>query len=177
YTHVQKELAPQEDQGVLFALGKGPQYANLDYTEVFGREVEKVYRSFPETDATFMINGFQGMNTSFSAMVLKPWDERTRSTKALSPQVQAKLNDIVGIRASAFSPPALPGAFGGHKFIFVDSDLAYNQPVTQLKIDRAKANDLGINMQTIGQTLALMVGGNYINQFDFSGRAYQVIPQ
>ncbi len=207
YTHVQKELAPQEDQGVLFALGKGPQYANLDYTEAFGRDVENVYRSFPETDATFMINGFQGLNTSFSAMVLKPWDERVRSTKALSPLVQGKLNDIVGIRASAFSPPALPGAFGGlpfqfvisaaapsdtvfklmneikawafrsHNFIFVDSDLAFNQPVTQLNIDRAKANDLGINMQTIGQTLALMVGGNYVNQFDFSGRAYQVIPQ
>ncbi len=207
YTHVQKELAPQEDQGVLFALGKGPQYANLDYTEVFGREIEAVYRSFPETDATFMINGFQGLNTSFSAMVLKPWDERVRSTKTLSPLVQAKLNDIVGVRASAFSPPALPGAFGGlpvqfvisaaapsetvfklmqeikmramrsHKFIFVDTDLAYNQPVTQLNIDRAKANDLGINMQAIGETLALMVGGNYINQFDLSGRAYQVIPQ
>jgi multidrug efflux pump len=207
YTHVQKELAPQEDQGVLFTLGKGPQYANLDYTEAFGRDIEKVYDSFPETDATFMINGFQGLNSSFSAMVLKPWEERTRSTKTLSPLVQAKLNDIVGIRASSFSPPALPGAFGGlpfqfvvsaaapsdtiyrlmqeirmramrsHKFIFVDTDLAFNQPVAELDIDRAKANDLGINMQAIGETLALMVGGNYVNQFDFSGRAYQVIPQ
>ena len=207
YTHVQKELAPQEDQGVLFALGKGPQYANLDYTEAFGREIEAIYRSFPETDATFMINGFQGLNTSFSAMVLKPWDERAQSTKSLSPLVQGKLNDIVGVRASTFSPPALPGAFGGlpvqfvissaapndtvfnlmqeirkramrsHKFIFVDTDLSYNQPVTQLNIDRTKANDLGINMQAIGQTLALMVGGNYVNQFDLGGRAYQVIPQ
>ena len=207
YTHVQKELAPQEDQGVLFTLGKGPQYANLDYTEAFGSDVQKVYKSFPETDATFMINGFQGLNTSFSAMVMTPWDERTRSTKTLSPLVQAKLNDIVGVRASVFSPPALPGAFGGlpfqfvisaaapsdvifrlmqeirtrafrsHKFIFVDTDLAYNQPVAELNVDRAKASDLGINMQAIGETLALMVGGNYVNQFDFSGRAYQVIPQ
>jgi multidrug efflux pump len=207
YMHVQKELAPQEDQGVLFTLGKGPQYANLDYTEAFGNDIQNVYKSFPETDATFMINGFQGLNTSFSAMVLKPWEERTRSTKTLSPLVQAKLNDIVGIRASAFSPPALPGAFGGlpfqfvvsaaapsdtiyklmqeiraratrsHKFIFVDTDLAFNQPVAELDVDRAKANDLGINMQAIGETLALMVGGNYVNQFDFSGRAYQVIPQ
>ncbi|HEY5208236.1 MAG TPA: multidrug efflux RND transporter permease subunit [Stellaceae bacterium] len=207
YTHVQKELAPQEDQGVLFTLGKGPQYANLDYTEAFGQDIQKIYKSFPETDATFMINGFQGLNSSFSAMVMKPWEDRTRSTKTLSPLVQAKLNDIVGERASAFSPPALPGAFGGlpfqfvvsaaapsdtiyklmqeirarafrsHKFIFVDTDLAYNQPVVELNVDRAKASDLGINMQAIGQTLALMVGGNYVNQFDFSGRAYQVIPQ
>ncbi|MGH6991156.1 MAG: efflux RND transporter permease subunit, partial [Stellaceae bacterium] len=207
YTHSQKELAPPEDQGVLFAIGKAPQYANLDYTEAYADKIAKVFRSFPETDATFNVNGFQGLNSSFSAMVLKPWDERTRSTKQLTPLVQAKLNNIVGIRASVFSPPALPGAFGGlpvqfvvsaaapsdmiyklmqeikkrafrsHKFLFVDSDLAFNQPVDQLHINRAKANDLGINMQAIGTTLALMVGGNYINQFDFSGRAYQVIPQ
>lgn len=33
YTTTPKELAPEEDQGVLFALAKSPQYANLDYTE------------------------------------------------------------------------------------------------------------------------------------------------
>jgi multidrug efflux pump len=207
YTHSQKELAPPEDQGVLFAIGKAPQYANLDYTERYANSISSIFRSFPETDATFNVNGFLGLNSSFSAMVLKPWDERTRSAKELQPLVQAKLNNIVGMRASVFNPPALPGAFGGlpfqfvvsaaapsqeiyrlmqqikmaafrsHKFIFVDSDLAFDQPTEQLKINRAKASDLGINMQEIGATLALMVGGNYVNQFDFSGRAYQVIPQ
>jgi multidrug efflux pump len=208
FLHTQKELAPEEDQGVIFAQGKGPQYANLDYTETYGRDILAAYTSFPQTDATFLINGFpSGVNTSFSAMVLKPWDERTLSAKTLRFMLQGKLNDITGMRVNAFPLPSLPGNFGGlpvqlavsstasfdtlyklmveikgrafrsHKFLILDSDLDFNQPVVEIAIDRSKANDLGINMQSIAATLALMVGGNYINQFDFNGRAYQVIPQ
>jgi multidrug efflux pump len=59
----------------------------------------------------------------------------------------------------------------------VDSDLAFNQPTIQIEIDRSKATDLGVTMQAIGDTLALMVGENYINRFNLEGRSYQVIPQ
>ena len=62
-------------------------------------------------------------------------------------------------------------------FIVTDSDLDFNQPVVRVKIDRTKANDLGITMQSIGATLATLLGGNYINRFNLEGRSYQVIPQ
>ena len=62
-------------------------------------------------------------------------------------------------------------------FIVIDSDLDYNSPVIHLHIDRSKANDLGITMQTIGDTLALLVGENYVNRFNLNGRSYEVIPQ
>ena len=62
-------------------------------------------------------------------------------------------------------------------FIVSDSDLDFNQPVVRVKIDRSKANDLGITMQQIGNTLATLLGGNYINRFNLEGRSYQVIPQ
>ena len=62
-------------------------------------------------------------------------------------------------------------------FIVVDSDLAFNQPTIQVDIDRNKANELGVTMQSIGDTLALMVGENYVNRFNLDGRSYQVIPQ
>ena len=61
-------------------------------------------------------------------------------------------------------------------FIVVDSDLDFNQPVIHVKIDRSKANDLGITMQSIGDTLALLVGENYVNRFNLNGRSYEVIP-
>ena len=63
------------------------------------------------------------------------------------------------------------------QFIVVDSDLNFNSPVIRINVDRSKANDLGITMQSIGDTLAVMVGGNYINRFNFNGRSYEVIPQ
>jgi multidrug efflux pump len=62
-------------------------------------------------------------------------------------------------------------------FIVVDSDLNYNSPVVKVTIDRSKASDMGISMQAIGDTMALMVGGNYINRFNLNGRSYEVIPQ
>ena len=45
------------------------------------------------------------------------------------------------------------------------------------KIDAAKANRIGVNMQDIGATLATLLGGNYVNRFNLDGRSYQVIPQ
>ena len=62
-------------------------------------------------------------------------------------------------------------------FIVADSDLDFNQPVVRVKIDRSKANDLGITMAQIGATLATLLGGNYVNRFNLEGRSYQVIPQ
>jgi multidrug efflux pump len=62
-------------------------------------------------------------------------------------------------------------------FLVVDSDLDYNSPYINLHIDRSKASNLGLTMQSIGDTLATMAGGNFVNLFDLQGRSYQVIPQ
>ena len=62
-------------------------------------------------------------------------------------------------------------------FLAVDSDLAFNTPKVKIDINRSKANELGVTMESIGSTLALMLGGNYVNRFDLQGRSYQVIPQ
>src|SRR5438105_1777595 len=62
-------------------------------------------------------------------------------------------------------------------FIVTDSDLDFNQPTIQVKIDRSKDNELGLTMQSIGDTLALLVGENYVNRFNLGGRSYEVIPQ
>jgi len=207
YKNISAELAPNEDQGVIFALGKGPQYSNLDYTAVYSKELDKIYRSYPETLATFVVSGFQGLNSSISGMILKPWDERKRTVAQLLPEVQQRIAAIAGMSVFAFNLPPLPGSTGGLPvqmvinspsdfeqvfktmetikdrarksglFIVVDSDLAYNSPTVHLRIDRAKANDLGITMADVGSTLALLVGENYVNRFNLEGRSYEVIPQ
>jgi multidrug efflux pump len=207
YTHSSAELAPSEDQGVIFAVGKGPQYSNLDYTDIYSRQLDKIYASFPETEATFVVSGYSGLNSSISGMILKSWDARKRSSSVLIPLVQAQLSAIAGMNVFAFNLPPLPGSTGGLPvqmvisstagfdqvfktmeaikerarksglFIVIDSDLEYNSPVVHVRIDRSKSNDLGITMQTIGDTLALLVGENYVNRFNLNGRSYEVIPQ
>ena len=207
YANTAKELAPEEDQGILFSVTKAPQYANIDYTDFYGKKLDKAFASFPETDLRFIINGTNGPNNGISGMILKPWDERARSSLKLKPLVQAELSKVEGVNAFAFNLPPLPGGPGGLPvqmvisttsgyqsvfdemeklkaaarqsglFIVADSDLAFNQPVVKVNIDRAKANDLGITMQAVGNTLSTLLGGNFVNRFNLEGRSYQVIPQ
>ena len=111
------------------------------------------------------------------------------------------------MQAFSFAPPSLPGSTGGppfqfvvtsagdHReladvldkinqeaqksglFIFTDGDLRFDTPQIELKIDRDKANQLGVTMQDVGATIATLLGGNYVNRFNMQGRSYQVIPQ
>ena len=62
-------------------------------------------------------------------------------------------------------------------FIFTDTDLKFQTPQVELKIDHDKANSLGVKMSDIGGSLATLLGGNYVNRFNLYGRSYQVIPQ
>src|ERR1700720_1549888 len=45
YLHTAKELAPEEDQGIVFSLVKGPKYANIDYSDFYGEKLAKVFAS------------------------------------------------------------------------------------------------------------------------------------
>ncbi|WP_407181589.1 multidrug efflux RND transporter permease subunit [Bradyrhizobium sp. STM 3562] len=207
YMHTSSELAPEEDQGIVFAMTKAPKYANIDYLDFYGDKLDRSFQKFPETDLRFVLNGINGPQSGIAGMLLKPWDERKRSSIALKPLVQAELSKIEGVNAFAFNLPPLPGGSGGLPvqmainstldystvyeqmdklkdaarnsglFIVSDSDLEFNQPVVRIKVDRSKANDLGITMQNIGAALATLLGGNYINRFNLEGRSYQVIPQ
>jgi len=113
YLHTSKELAPEEDQGIVFAVTKAPKYANIDYVDFYGEKLDKVFASFPETDLRFVLNGINGPQGGIAGMLLKPWDERTRSSIALKPLVQAQLSKIEGVNAFAFNLPPLPGGPGG----------------------------------------------------------------
>ncbi len=207
FANTMSELAPEEDQGILFGITKAPQYANLDYIDTYGRQLDEVFTRFPETDTRFVLNGMPTLTQGFAGMILKPWDERTRSAKELQPLVQAELGNVSGTQIFLVSPPALPGSTGGlpvqlvinspgdyktifdamerikaaardsGMFIVSDSDLQFDSPVIRLKVDRSKAADLGLSMAAVGDTLAVMVGGNYVNRFNLNGRSYEVIPQ
>jgi hydrophobe/amphiphile efflux-1 (HAE1) family protein len=207
YMSTPKELAPEEDQGFLLHLVKTPQYANLDYLEATTNKLAAELETLPEKDHAFAINGLGGARNAFVGMILKPWDQRTRTQKQVLQGLQPKLSTITSGQVLAFSPPALPGSTGGPPlqfvirttgdyqqlaqvladiqeearksglFIFTDSDLKFDTPQLEFKIDSDKANRLGVSMQDIGVSLSTFLGGNYVNRFSLYGRSYQVIPQ
>jgi hydrophobe/amphiphile efflux-1 (HAE1) family protein len=207
YASTPRELAPEEDQGVLLSLIKIPQVGNVDYTEQASKKLYEEVRDVPEFDHLFVINGFPSVRAGFAGVLLKPWDERKRNQKQVLSVLGPKFLSVPTAQIQAFSPPALPGSTGGAPmqfvirttgdymtladvalkmqqaaresglFLFTDVDLKFDTPQYQFKIDADKANRIGVNMSDVGTALATMLGGNYVNLFNLYGRSYQVIPQ
>jgi multidrug efflux pump len=199
-----KELAPTEDQGVVFGVVNTPSNSTLEQLTPYTNAVYKAVSSLPEAGFVFQItfpsNGFWGVG-------LKPWDERQRSAFEIQPQVQGMVSAIPGIQTFGVLPPALPGggqfpvefviastaepsevlgfaqqlqekAAGSGMFAFPPLiDVKIDQPQSEIVLDRDKVAELGLNLQQIGQDLGAAVGGNYVNRFSVSGRSYKVIPQ
>jgi multidrug efflux pump len=154
----------------------------------------------PSAGAAFGTDGFAGM-------VVKPWGERKRTIAQIVPEVQAKLSQVPGLEVYAGSPSALPGgsqfpvefviastgdakqllefaqkismkaAESGFFYFPPVLDLKYDQPQSEVVIDREKVATLGLNLSQVGADLAAALGGNFVNRFNIAGRSYKVIPQ
>ncbi|MSM38990.1 MAG: multidrug efflux protein [Geobacter sp.] len=204
FTMSARELAPTEDQGVIFGILDAAANSTLDQTSQYAAAANRIFMGIPETDFTFQITF---PSSGFGGMVMKPWDDRKRTVFQILPEVQQKLQQIPGIRMFPVTPPALPG--GGQfpvEFILASTaetsqilefaqklqlkamksgmfafppliDVKIDQPQTEFVIDRDKVASLGLSLEQIGADLGGMVGGNYVNRFDISGRSYKVIPQ
>ena len=203
YTFSQRELAPAEDQGVVFGVIQASPNSTLDQTNLFTQQVYDVYHSFPESQSVFQITSPTG---GFGGMVTKPWSERTKTAQQLLVQSTGPLSKIPGIRVIPLTPPPLPGggnfpvdfvivspaepqqladfakqlvgkAMASGMFIFADTDVKFDQPQAEVVFDRDKLRSQGVDLSQAGQDLSTMLGGNYVNRFSIQGRSYKVIPQ
>ncbi|MCO6412527.1 MAG: efflux RND transporter permease subunit [Thiogranum sp.] len=203
----QNELAPVEDQSILFFQATAPQTATIDYNEAYTRQIVEAFESVPEYHESFFLLGRGEPTTTFGGFKMQPPSLRERSQMEVQPEVQNKLQDIAGFQIAVFPRPSLPGSGGGlpvqfvikseggyqeldqvadqligrgmgsGRFMFLMKELQYSRPRATLVVDRDRAGDLGITMRDIGQNLATFVGGNELNRFSLEGRSYKVIPQ
>ncbi len=74
-------------------------------------------------------------------------------------------------------PNFLSEARNNPTFSMVDVDLKFNKPELNIEIDRNKANNLGISINDIGQTLQFALAGQRFDYFIMNGKQYQVIGQ
>ncbi len=204
FTQAAKELAPTEDQGVIFGIVNTPSNSTLDQVMPNTREVNRALLSVPEAGFTFQITFPNG---GFWGVGLKPWEERKRTAFRILPEVQKKVGAVPGIQTFPILPPALPGggsfpvevvlastaesseilrfatqlqeqATKSGMFAFPPLiDVKIDQPQSEIEIDRDKVAELGLNLQSVGQDLAAAMGGNFVNRFSVGGRSYKVIPQ
>jgi multidrug efflux pump len=198
------ELAPTEDQGVIFGILDTPANATVDQMSVAARAIFDVYRGVPEMEQTFQLTQ---ADTGVAGLVVQPWGQRTRSIQTILADVQQDLARVPGARVLAIVPAALPG--GGQfpvEFVLASTaetaeivrwaeqlaesaaasgifafppivDVKLDQAQTEIEMDRDKIAALGLNLEQVGRDLEAMIGGNYVNRFNIAGRSYRVIPQ
>src|SRR5262249_11311152 len=127
YLFSPKELAPNEDQSVVFGVVQAAPNATLEQTRMFASKVYDVYKGFPESESVFQITSPIG---GFGGMVTKPWNQRQRTTQQLQTLAAGELATIPGIRVISTVPPALPGG-GNFPVDFVIASTAEPERLTE----------------------------------------------
>ncbi|MFO0833166.1 MAG: efflux RND transporter permease subunit [Phycisphaerales bacterium] len=206
YTMSRKELAPTEDEGIVFTFVLTPPDATLDYINRSFVGIKDAFLGLPEAKMFFQVANLGAGFGGFGGVKVAQWHERERTTKDMQHELFPKLGMLSGPRAVAGLPAPLPGAgqydvelvvtasaeaeemapiagqlvgaaWGSGKFLFADTDLKIDLPQTRLVIDREKVADMGVDLTTVGREFAVLLSGGYVNRFNYEGRSYKVIPQ
>ncbi|HQZ86150.1 MAG TPA: efflux RND transporter permease subunit, partial [Actinomycetota bacterium] len=203
YLFSRQELAPVEDQSHISLFLEASPDSTVAATNSDSLKVVKAIRAFPEARFMWSLTSSWG---GFGGLVAKDWRERTRSTELMYGEVFGAVSQIPGLRVFPRLDPPLPtpgqydvelilasevpaeqmlemtGAVLGAgwqsgKFLYVDTDLKIDLPEARVVLDRERLADLGFDLAGVGQELGTLLGGAYVNRFNFYDRSYKVIPQ
>ncbi|HEX9106124.1 MAG TPA: efflux RND transporter permease subunit, partial [Longimicrobiales bacterium] len=203
YTFSRKEMAPIEDQSHISLFFQAPPDASLAAANRASLDVVKAIRSFPEDRFMWSATASWG---GFGGLVAKDWKERKRTTQQMYGDVYYALSQIPGLQVFPRLDPPLPtpgqydvelvlesdappqrqleianqivgAGFQSGKFLYVDTDLKMDLPQARVVIDRDRVADLGLDLASVGQELGTLLGGAYVNHFNYFDRSYKVIPQ
>jgi multidrug efflux pump len=207
FNTLKSELAPYEDQGTIVTFFVAPEGATVEYTDRYARQLEEIFANTSDVDRYFVVTGFPSVTQGVSFVKMPPWSERERSQFELAQELQPKLFSIPGILAFPGSPPPLGQSARDKPISFViqtsqsyeklqelvdammakaseypgfnnlESDLKLNTPQITVEVDREKAADVGVEIETLGRTLETMLGGRQVTRFKRDGEQYDVIVQ
>jgi multidrug efflux pump len=206
-TTMKKELAPIEDRGAIFTALTGPDGASLDYTEKYARRLEAIAQDTKEIDRIFIIAGNPTVERGVAMFRTIDWSERSRSTLDMIKEMQPKMAAVPGLLAFPNAPPSLGQSIRERPVNLVvltnapysdlqvvaqqivaeasknpglsniDTDLRLNKPQVNVEVDRDKASDAGVQIETVGRTLETMLGGRNVTRFKKNGDQYDVMVQ
>jgi multidrug efflux pump len=203
YRYSRRELAPIEDESHISLFFEASPDASLAASNRASLNVVRTITSFPEAKFMWSLTAPWG---GFGGMVAKDWKQRARTTEQMYGQVYGAVSQVPGLRVFPRLDPPLPtpgqydvelvlqsdappeqmlqtaGAVVGAgwqsgKFLYVDTDLKMDLPEARVVVDRDQVADLGLDLASVGQELGTLLGGAYVNRFNFFDRSYKVIPQ
>jgi multidrug efflux pump len=203
YMFSRQELAPVEDQSHISLFYESAPDASLAETDRDSKKVSRALTSFPESEYMWSTTQAWG---GYGGVVMKDWRQRDRSTEQIYGAFYGAVSQVPGLRVFPRLDPPLPtsgnydvemvlqseappqqmlqtvaavlgAAWQSGKFLYVDTDLKIDLPEARVVLDREQIADLGLDLASVGQELGTLLGGNYVNRFNFFDRSYKVIPQ
>jgi multidrug efflux pump len=203
YQYSRQELAPVEDQSHISLFFEGSPDSTLEASNRDSLRVVQSITGFPETEFMWSLTAPWG---GFGGLVAKDWKQRDRSTEEMFGDVYAAVSQVPGLRVFPRLDPPLPtpgqydvelvvqsdgaleqllettqavlnAGYGSGKFMYVDTDLKIDLPQARVVLDRERLADLGLDLATVGRELGTLLGGAYVNRFNYFDRSYKVIPQ
>ena len=203
YLFSRQELAPVEDQSHISLFFEASPDSTLAASNREHLNVVQAITSLPETRFTWSLTTSWG---GFGGLVAKDWNERARSTEEMYGEVFGRVSQVPGLRVFPRLDPPLPtpgqydvelllqsdlpidrllettravlnAGWQSGMFLYVDTDLKIDLPEARVVLDRERLADLGLDLAGVGRELGTMLGGAYVNRFNYFDRSYKVIPQ
>ncbi len=202
-----QEFAPYEDRGVIAMPVRAPDGATLDYTARYLDAIDRIGAEYGEFDRRFLFVGGGQVSTAFGVFRTVDWEERTKSTQDLQRELLPKLMGLPGVSVFPVTPPSLGQGFRSRPLEVVivsgdsyenmaevarqfvaelsknpgivqpDIDLQLNKPEVFMDVDRARAADLGVNVDAVARTVETMLGGRTVTRYKRDAEQYDVIVQ
>ncbi|MFV0681426.1 efflux RND transporter permease subunit [Ottowia sp.] len=207
YPHMRQELSPPEDRGVILASINAPDGATLAFTDHYARRLERIGQDYPEFNRIFASLGNPTVSQGSMIYRAKDWSERERSTLDLARELQPRLDQQAGVNAYVITPPSLGQRFRERPVNFVvqtsdsydnlsqvmgqimaevaqnpgfvapDLDLRLSKPELRVEVDRERAADLGVSVESVARAIETMLGGRVVTRYKRDAEQYDVMVQ
>ncbi|HLO78362.1 MAG TPA: efflux RND transporter permease subunit [Magnetospirillum sp.] len=198
------QFAPNEDQGYVLINMEAQTTATLAYLEEHAKEVEAVLSEVPEGRGALVMLGTPKTNVAVAYLMLKPWNQRSRTAQQIGQELAGKLVAVPGLRVSVLDTNPLGGAnshpieatirttadyaqLAGAMSALLEkarnspalldpsSSLVLDKPQLLVTIDRDLAADQGVTVASLGNALLTVLGGSAASSFNSGGELYKVI--
>jgi len=204
WSTLRSEMAPLEDRGYFSINATATEGTTFDYMQAYAETVVPVVRdNIPEQEnIMMMVNG----NSANIRVRLTDIDSRKRSQQEIATSVTPLVRQLTGARTIVSQQQTFGSRRGGLPVQYViqaknlddlkrvipdfmaevsnspyfsasDVNLKFTKPELTVIINREKASMMGVNVQSIAQTLQLTMSEQRIGYYILDGKQYQIMSQ
>nr|WP_046004138.1 efflux RND transporter permease subunit [Pseudoalteromonas rubra]KJZ11144.1 acriflavine resistance protein B [Pseudoalteromonas rubra] len=202
YMFSHKELAPIEDQSSINIIFEAAGDSSLEYTTDYMQDVTASMMQVPGAKSMWQLIGPGG---GFGGIEFVDFADRDMAVQDMLEDIYISASQVTGLTVFPVLFPALPtagnfdvelvvqsgdsreemleyvhkmigAAYQSGQFLFVDTDLKIDLPQVELKLNRERIADLGMDIADVSQQLGVLMSGDHVNHFELAGKAYRVIP-